>query len=259
MCDDYRNYSLNQLLRMAKAASSGSEARRRIAREILKQKELRAELFQLANSNNLKQRLKSRNDIVWLMQESGNITACNSTIGLEVYQEALARTWEWFGRNFEKYQPARASFVTWFNIKLRFTIIDVQYEVNEENKRKQSPFSDKETGEVIDPINLLSDIRQDPELAAEFSHLVEQLRKWLQQQKRPLSRKVISQHSSANCYDILLQYLPQRDSETELWRMGNTFTEIADSLEVPLSDIMRCFRDKCWPAMKSFAQSQGLY
>lgn len=263
MCTNYEQGSLSELLRTAKAASSGSVERRDVVREILRSKKLRAELFQLATKKSQDKRQiclsrKIRNEIIWLMQESDSISF-GISVDPEIYQEALARTWEWFGKNFESYQPERASFVTWFNMKLRFMVIDVQYEVAEERKKRQLPFSDEETGTTVDPINLISDMRQDTELSAEFGYLIEQIWNWLQKQKRPLSRKFISRCPQANCYDILSKYLPRRDPESKSWRMGDTFTEIAESLDVSQSDIMRCFRDKCWPELRNFVKSQGLY
>lgn len=263
MGDDYEKSSLSERLRMAKQAPPASEERMNMVRKILKSQAMRAELFQLAtqqseDEHQKKLSRKTRNEIIWLMQESRNIGRGVSAEP-EIYQEALARTWEWFGNNFERYQPERASFVTWFNRTLRFRIIDVQYEVQRANQLKQQPLSDEETGEVMDPINLISDARQDPELSAELSNLVEQIRIWLEQQKRPLSRKLVSGRPEANCYILLSWYLPRRDSEHEPWQVGRTFTEISNLLEIPVADIQRGFRDKCWPALRSFVESQGLY
>ena len=263
MCINDENDSLSKLLETVKRTPSRSERRRSMAREILRSEELRTELFQLAtveprDRQSMEKRRRYRNVIVWLMQESGGIYR-GFGVKPEVYQEAVARTWEWFGKNFDKYQPNRASFVTWFNIRLHFWIVDVRLEEAQERRERQFPSLDKETGAVIEPLNLVSDPKQDPELLVEFNYLIEELQTWLRRKKRSLSRRCISRCRQANCYNILLRYLPVRNTANGCGRMGMTLTEIANSLEVAESDIKRCFRDKCWPELKGFLSKQGYY
>ena len=259
MDSDFDESGLLNLIRAAKNAPSGSKERRGIVRKILNSVCMRTLLFQLAcNKRNPNQRMNWRiwrNTVVWLMQESGTIT-----IGVdqeeEVYEEALAQTWEWFGKKFENYQPERASFVTWFNRKLYFKQKDVYAQWIEERASHQPSSIDLEINIPMDPFNLIPDSSQDPGLSAWFDQMMEAIAKWIEQQRGPLTRCHISNHPHANCYVIFSKWLPKKDVETSRWEPGCSLDEIAEELEVEPSALKRCFRQRCWPKLWEFLSGQ---
>lgn len=280
MCNDYEKYSLPELISMARKASSGSAERKDAARAILKDKAHRARLFQIATTQDRGRQLKARNDIIWLMQESGNINGFPSyrenmsserpgkvwmiqgsehsySVEFFIYEEALVRTWAWFGKSFDKYQPASASPVSWFNRTLKFRIIDVQNEVAEEQKNRQQGKFDEEAGTFLDPLDLLTDLKQDPESTTIHVELIKSANVWLNQKQKSLARKYVPGNPHANCYVILLKRLPKIDPEGGSVIPGDTFHEISKSLNVEEPAARRCFRDKCWPQFKTFLDEQG--
>lgn len=223
---------------------------------------------------------KARNDMIWLMQESGNINGFPSyrenmsserpgkvwmiqgskhtyAVEFSIYEEALTRTWEWFGKAFEKYDPERASPVGWFNMKLRFHIIEVQNEVTKEQKNRDHGKLDKEMGVYLDPLDLLTDPKQDPESRAICIELIKSANVWLNQKQMFLIRKCVPGNPHANCHVILQQRLPRIDPEDGSVIFGESFHEISKSLNVEESAARRCFRDKCWPQLRSFLDEQG--
>ena len=254
MCSDYEHASLLDLLLLAKQAPSGSVERRRLARCILRSIPLRAELFQLAMSEHMEQRLKVRNDVVWLMQGSSNIWKGYSDHPnqVDIYEEALARTWEWFGKNFCKYQPERASFVGWFNMKLKFISIEVYHEFKDDRSNRESSSVDKETGDELHPLDRLADPDQDPEALVLLSQVLVHIHAWLEEKKRLLCRLCIARYPSANCYVILSMRLPTVDVKTNTLTLGKNLSDIALSLGIPKSDISRCFYKKCLPELVTF-------
>ncbi|MEA5580766.1 hypothetical protein VB620_05350 [Nodularia harveyana UHCC-0300] len=46
-------------------------------------------------------------------------------ISADIYDEAYSKTWVWFIEHLPTYNPQLASFITWFNHKLRWIIIDI--------------------------------------------------------------------------------------------------------------------------------------
>jgi len=265
---------------MARKAPSGSAERKDVARAILKDKAHRARLFQIATTQDTIRRLKARNDIIWLMQESKSINGFPSyrenlssdkpgkvwmiqgskhtySVEFSIYEEALVRTWAWFGQTFEKYDPERASPVAWFNMTLKFRIIDVQNEETEELRNREYEKFDEETGTFLDPLDLEADLKQDPESTTIHIELIKSANVWLNQKQKSLTRKCVAGNPHANCYVILLKRLPEIDPENGSVMPGKTFQEIAEGLNTPESAVRRCFRDKCWPQFKDFLDEQG--
>lgn len=261
MCGDFDERGLLELVRAARYAPQGSTERRGIVRKILNSVCMRTLLFQLACGNEANQLANWRtwrNTVVWLMQESGTIT-----IGVhhdkEVYEEALARTWEWFGKKFETYKPERASFVVWFNRKLYFILKDVYIDQSNIELPRKLPSIDLETGRPIDPFNLIPDLKQDSDLSAWFEQIMEAIEDWLRQKRGPLTRCHVQNFPHASCYVIIPKWLPQKDAETKRWKPGCSLDEIAKELEVEPSAIKQCFRKKCWPRLREFLDTQDCF
>lgn len=112
---------------------------------------LRRWLFDLSRQTVDRHRaLKARSLIILIMQYSGKIW--RGTTAPQDYAEALARTWEWFSREYHTYQPEQSSFVTWFNQKLKWAICDVDRERQKRSQREQSlESSEDDSLDVPDP------------------------------------------------------------------------------------------------------------
>lgn len=79
--------------------------------------------------------IQTKKFIVEMMQRSRLIWGGGGKISPEIYEEALSRTWERFHKDIaQAYNPAKSSFITWFNRKLQWAILDVVGEsVRDEN------------------------------------------------------------------------------------------------------------------------------
>jgi hypothetical protein len=104
-----------------------------LLREILNDRVARGWLHQQALASDVGRRAKVRNLIVQIMQASGGIWAGGGCCTPDQYDEALSRMWEWLSQRWADYDPAIASYTTWFNRTLRFRILDVV----QDKKRQQ--------------------------------------------------------------------------------------------------------------------------
>lgn len=132
-------------------------------RELLKQPETlgkilntvsaRRWIFEVAcQTENRHRSTKARALILLIMQHSGKIWR-GQAASIDDYNEAHARTLKWFGENLYRYDPTIASFVTWFNNKLKFVMVDVAKErIQREQQERSLEFGfDAQTIELADP------------------------------------------------------------------------------------------------------------
>jgi len=158
----------------------------------------------------------------------------------DVYEEALARTWVWFSENFHRYDPEQASFVTWFNNKLKWVIKDViQEQTVEQSKRTQPP---KDTnGEDID----IADFFPAPDI----NRWEETLKEWIdlvhQDPLNQLRNCRMQKYSHMNCQTLLLQILTAlRDSGEVSW------DDLAQEMEVDKTALIKFCRSRCSSCLK---------
>ena len=119
---------------------------------MINHKAVRRWLFEQAcQTHNAVRSRKTRLLIVRILQSSNQIWRGGGGVLPEHYEEAIARTWEWFSNNLESYDSERASFVHWFNHHLNWRIIDIQREMTQAQQRRQQPFVG-ESGETLDPL-----------------------------------------------------------------------------------------------------------
>lgn len=92
--------------------------------DILKSIPARRLLFERATlSATASERQQALALIVDIMKASRKIWR-GGAISPQIYDEAIAHTWDWFCDKISTYDPARASFVTWFNHRLKWQILD---------------------------------------------------------------------------------------------------------------------------------------
>lgn len=165
------------------------------------------------------------------------------TLSPEIYEEALARTQEWFSRNFDRYVPESASFVTWFNNQLKWKIADVQKEIARDQKLREPPQSSD--GELFDPLDLIP--APDPD------RWQETIQNWLALiQNDSALRSCRMQNSPHVNGQILLTQILQ-----ELYDSGEfSWEAIAQTHNVDSSMLRRFCRTRCFPHFKRLWSKQ---
>jgi len=188
-------------------------------------------VFQVGDRN---QAIKARLFIVELLQYSGQIWRGGGSVSSDAYDEALARTWQWFSENLHTYDPTAASLLTWFNNKVRWMIQDVIREIATEESRRYYPPGSSEEGDEP-PFDYP---------ASEPDRWKETLEKWLDlvqaDPEKQLSRRRMQKYPHVNCQTLLLCILEElRNFEQIDWRV------IAKALEVELRAVRRFYKEQC--------------
>lgn len=245
MCDEHEQHNLQDLLNQALSSAGGEQ--KTVIRQIFNSTALRTELFQLALAQVTGQKVSTRrnyrNHIFWLMEKSGNIWQ-GLSYDREIYFEALSQTQEWFSKNLERYQPERASFTTWFNMKLKYVIKDVSQAIG----KNRGELDDSEFG-IFDTEE---DKTQNPDAAAYFNQFIEQIHLWMNREKKALCQRCVPQHPEINCYVILEKRLPIKNPDTQLWEPELSFSDLAKIFQVDEPVLRRCYREKCLPMLKRY-------
>lgn len=171
------------------------------------------------------------------MMSSSKLIWHGGGISPDVYSEALSRTWVWFTEHLcSRYKPALASFVTWFNQRLKGMIQDVIRERAKEERRRLNLPADEEDHEWIYPP------------APEPDRWHETIQEWLELvQNNPQMFKScrMQSHPHVNCQDLLIQILKVlRDSGEFSWNA------IAQNYQVEPSVLRRFCQTRCFPRFK---------
>jgi hypothetical protein len=153
----------------------------------------------------------------------------------DIYEEALARTWVWFGENFHNYDPEQASFVTWFNNKLKWVIREVIREQTVEQGRRIQPPKDSE-GEAIDLADFLP--------APDIDRWEETLQEWIDLVHKDSDKQLrncrMRDYPQMNCQTLLLQIL------TALRDLGEVpWDDLAQRMEVDRTALIKFCRSRC--------------
>jgi hypothetical protein len=236
MCNDFSDSSLIALL---EAALSNSLARSRllqqqkILQEIINDIPARQWLFvQLCQADNPNQ----VKDFMIAMMKSSRLIWNGAKISTDVYSEALSRTWIWFMENLQQYNPEKASLVTWFNQKLRWTIQDVIQEKADEQKIRLNPSADGENHEWIyppapEPDRWYETIHEWLELVENHPHVFKDCR--------------MQSHPHVNCQVLLIHILKVLQDSGEF-----SWNAIALEYAVEPSALRRFCRTRCFPRFK---------
>jgi hypothetical protein len=162
----------------------------------------------------------------------------DSGLSPEVYEEALARTLEWFSGNLERYVPERASFVTWFNNKLKWTIADVRAEMDKDQQLKEPPHR-SENGELLDPLDNIPTPNPD--------YWQETIQSWLILIQSDLILRNCRMQNAPNIngQNVLTHILQMlRESGEFSW------DAIAQTYNIEPSALRRFCRTRCFPRFK---------
>ncbi|MBW4613847.1 MAG: hypothetical protein KME21_11320 [Desmonostoc vinosum HA7617-LM4] len=175
-------------------------------------------------------------DLITAMIKSSRLLRHGGRISPDVYGEALSRTWVWFVEDFDQYNPQKASFVTWFNQKLGWVILDVIREKADEARRQLHPPASEEDTEWIyppapEPERWHETIQEWLELVKNHSHLFKDCR----MQSPP----------HFNCQVLLIQILTVLGDSGEF-----SWNTIAQKYEVEPLVLKRFCRTRCFPRFK---------
>ncbi len=218
-------------------------------RDLLRQPELlgrilnsiphRRWLYQVARqTHDRTQALKARSLIILIMQYSGNIW--RGTTPPQDYEEALARTWKWFSEHFHKYDPEKGSFVTWFNNKLGFMILDIEIE-----QQKQPFLPEEKLIHVADP--------KRSRVEAQIFH--DQLVELVQCDRGNYLRHCyMHNHLHITSQRVILAILQSQPTSPNIpWDM------LARQFEVDPVSFRNFCNSTAFPRFRQFCKQQGIY
>lgn len=180
--------------------------------------------------------IQSKDFIINMMKSSRLIWCGGGKLAPDIYEEALSRTWEWFNKELcLAYDPEKGSFVTWFNQRLKFRILDVIREQDKEQKRRLHLPTDEEDDERIYPP------------APEPERWYDTIQEWLElvQRHSHLRNCRMQNHPDINCQFLLMQILQMlRDSGELSWHT------LAQQYGVDQSTLRRFCKMRCFPIFK---------
>jgi hypothetical protein len=163
------------------------------------------------------------------------------------YEDALQQTWLFFCRNIceattgERYNPDRASLVTWLNNYLKRRLQDLR--IGEHQARRDFVPSQLqgEDGELIDTIDRQAAPPDVPPMLAE-------LQEWVMADKDgTLVSTCIKGHPLVNCQTLILRRLPPETS----WE------KLSQEFGIPIPTLSAFYQRKCMPKLHNFGESEG--
>lgn len=200
---------------------------------------------QACQTKNGNRAAKARLLIIALVQYSGKIKRRRSDTAPDDYDEALARTWEWFSKELHSYDPQQASFVTWFNGTLEWRIRDVINErIRDKQRRYHPPISSDD--EDVDPINLIPSGNH----AFEDSRLfMDQLLTFVERDPgRHLRNCQMQEHPNVTCQRVILVILQSYDSPNVPWN------KMTQEFGVDKQSLHSFCRNTAFPNFRQFCQ-----
>ncbi|OUL18352.1 hypothetical protein BV378_35215 [Nostoc sp. RF31YmG] len=205
-------------------------------RKIMNNIPARQWLFEQACQTNDLNQAKRAKDLIINMMKSSRLIWQGRGISSDVYNEALPRTWIWFMEHFREYNPALASFVTWFNVRLRWMIQDVIRERAKEQGRRLNFLVNEEDNESIyppapEPDRWHETIQEWLELVRNNSHLLSNCR--------------MQSHPYINCQVLLIDILKVLGDSGEF-----SWDDLAQKYGVELLALKRFWKTRCFPRFR---------
>jgi hypothetical protein len=163
-----------------------------------------------------------------------------------MYEDALQQTWLYFCRNIceattgERYNPDRASLITWLNYYLKRRLQDFQADAAKQAK-DYVPSTQEVDGTTIDVIE------QQP-APADIPPILAEVKRWAEiDADGTLVATHIKGFAHANCQLLILRRLPPEVS----WE------EISQELGIPIATLSSFYQRKCLPSLRNFGKSEG--
>ena len=189
-----------------------------------------------------KERNKQLNEVIWRIQQSGKLW---SGEGVHDYEDALQQTWLYFCRNLceattgDRYDPQRASVMTWLNAYLKARLYDRRINSYIEKNVKAEPMLSKD-GELLDPLDLIQ-ARPDP------PPILEDIREWLEKEGSKLRSIHVRDRPDINCQVLIERRLPPETA----WKV------LAQEFGVAISALSNFYQRECFPRLLNFGKLQG--
>ena len=180
--------------------------------------------------------------IMFQMQQSGQILKCRRDVDIDSYQNALLKTWEWLRKKLREYDSNIGSIYSWFNQILSFRIKDEQIRRFNLQNSIEHPFVDRKKGEWINRIDSIEDRQEKSELS-------EYVEAFLDSHQERLESQFPNNCPQGNCYDLLKNRLPLGEKKT--WK------ELAEELESNPKTLHSHYQKKCLKFLKNWLIQQG--
>ena len=191
------------------------------------------------------QRQRLLTQIISQIQKSGKIWkggAIGDEHAIDDYHEALQQTWLYLCRNLNAYDPSQASVTTWLNHYLKYRLLNIRQQRQQERLRSQPPSPPSTHCSEQDWIDPIDRIPSPPPP----STLLEDLTQWIHANATTLQSKHVQHRRDINCYILILHRLPPETA----WH------ELAQSLNTSISTLSNFYRRECLPRLRQFLESQ---
>jgi hypothetical protein len=166
---------------------------------------------------------------------------------IEDYKDALQQTWLYCCRNIceattgEKYDPDRASLITWLNNYLKFRLKDIRIKETEVIVISVPLIKKGPDGETID---VIAQLPAPPAIPP----MLEDVKKWVETDADGTLISIhIKGHPNANCQLLILRRLPPDSS----WE------QLSQELGIAIPTLSAFYQRKCMPKLHNFAKSEG--
>jgi hypothetical protein len=163
------------------------------------------------------------------------------------YYDALQQTWLYFCRNIceattgKRYDPDRASLITWLDHYLRRRLQDIQISKFEELSITISSVKRGKDGELID---IIDSIPASPDIPP----MLQDLRTWAEiDADGTLTSTHIKGHPNVNCQLLILRRLPPETS----------WDSLSKEFGIAIPTLSAFYQRKCIPKLHNFCESEG--
>ena len=175
-----------------------------------------------------------RSLIVDIMRSS-RMMLRSASVSQDILAEAYSRTWKWFFKNLPQYAPEIASFVTWFNNKLRWKIRDILREEADRQKREMSI----DAGDSGKPFELPAPA------PVQWKDTIRDWLDTLETHQAEFCRRRMRESPQVDCYKTLSQALQNLlETDDESWEA------IATQFSIQAPSLQRFCRSRCYPIFK---------
>ncbi|MEQ9549186.1 MAG: sigma-70 family RNA polymerase sigma factor [Coleofasciculus sp. G3-WIS-01] len=160
------------------------------------------------------------------------------------YGDALQKTWIYLCKNIDKYDPERASVITWLNEYLKKRLLDFKLQRSQTQKRKITGHSNLGQDPELSSSNPIENIPASPDIPP----ILEETREWAQADSDGELRRIhIKGHPEITCQVLILRRLPPE----------TPWNTLAQEFGVSVSTLNAFYRRKCMPRLRKFGESQG--
>jgi hypothetical protein len=163
-----------------------------------------------------------------------------------IYEDALQQTWLYFCRNIcestttERYNPDRASLLTWLNNYLKRRLQDLREDAAKQAKQHVPPMR------VVDGATI--DIIEQQPAPADTPPILAEVKRWVSiDTDGTLVATHIKGYPQVNCQLLILRRLPPETS----WE------QLSQELGISISSLSAFYQRKCLPKLRNFGESEG--